>query len=342
MNNTSILVTGATGFVGAYLLRHLLSKGYTNIRGMRQQNSPMALVEPFAAQIEWVDGDILDVFSLEDAFDGIQQVYHCAALVSFDPSDRNKMMQVNEQGTANIVNIALEKGIQKLVHVSSIAAIGRTKEGETINENNKWERSSFNTNYAISKFKAEQEVWRGIAEGLTAAIVNPAIILGSSRWGTGTAKIFELISKGYAFYPAGTTGLVDIRDVVRFMVLLMESDIQGERYILNGEHLSYKDLLTQIAKAFSKRPPSIKVTPFLRGLAWRLSWLQAKMTGQSPVLTKETANNSSRIFYYDHSKSMGQFDFSYIPINQTIRETAEQFLTSAQSGHAAMMLPEID
>jgi dihydroflavonol-4-reductase len=341
MNNTSVLVTGATGFVGAYLLRHLLSKGYTNLRGLRQQNSPMALVEPFATQVEWVVGDLLDIFSLEDAFNDIQQVYHCAAMVSFAPSDRRKMMMINEQGTANVVNTALEKGIQKLVHVSSIAAIGRSKEGEIINETNKWERSSFNTNYAISKFKAEQEVWRGVAEGLTAAIVNPSIILGSSRWGTGTAKIFELIANGYAFYPAGTTGLVDIRDVVRFMVLLMESNIQGERYILNGEHLSYKDLLTQIAQAFNKKPPYIKVNPFLRGLAWRLAWLQAKISGQKPVLTKETANNSSRVFYYDHTKSVEHFDFNYTPIAQTIRETAEQLSVSASSGQAAMMLPEI-
>lgn len=332
-----ILVTGASGFLGAYLLRHLLSRGYTHIRGLKRAGSPDGLVAEFAGQIEWVEGDLLDIFSLEDALQGIKQVYHCAAIVSFDPSDRKKMMMVNEEGTANLVNLALDLNIEKLVHVSSIAALGRTKEGTTIDEQSNWQRSPYNTHYAISKFKGEQEVWRGMAEGLNVVVVNPGIILGSGYWDSGTAKIFQTIAGGYAFYPVGATSLVDVRDVVDYIVRLMESDISRERFILQSEHLSYKDLLSAIAEAIGKKPPYIKVTKLLRGIAWRLAWLQSKISGQKPLLTKETAQNSSRTFYYDNHKSLQHFDFEYIPIRQTIEQTAKQFLVS---NGQPMMLPE--
>jgi dihydroflavonol-4-reductase len=338
--STPIFVTGGTGFLGAYLLRHLLIEGYTNIRALRQASSKMDLVESFEGAIEWVEGNILDIVGLESAMQGIKKVYHCAAVVSFYPSDRQKMMEVNVEGTANVVNIALHLGIEKLVHVSSVAAIGRSKEGSTLNENSKWERSPFNTNYAISKFKAEQEVWRGIAEGLNAAIVNPGIIMGSSRWDEGSARFFELVWKGYRFYPVGTASLVDIRDVVSFMTKLMESDIRAERYILHATSYTYKQLLSDIAKHLDCNPPTIKVTPFLRSLAWRLAWIQSLFNGKKPLLTKETANNSSRTFYYDHSKSLQVFDFEYTPIKTTIEETAKQFKAASENDFQAKLLPE--
>jgi len=335
--NRPILVTGATGFLGAYLLRHLLSEGYTNIRGLKRAGSPDVLVAEFANRIEWAEGDLLDIFSLEDALEGIKQVYHCAAIVSFDPADRKEMMLVNEKGTANLVNLALDSNIEKLVHVSSIAALGRTKEGVTIDEQSKWQRGPYNTNYAISKFKAEQEVWRGRAEGLNVAVVNPGIILGSGYWDSGTAKIFQTVASGYPFYPVGATSLVDVRDVVQYMVQLMESEISGERFILQSEYLTYRELLSAIAESTGKKPPSIKVNKVLRGLAWRLAWLHSKLTGQKPLLTKETAQNSSRIFYYDNQKSLQHFDFEYIPIRQTIEQTALQYL---ESEGKPILLPE--
>jgi nucleoside-diphosphate-sugar epimerase len=335
--NSSILVTGATGFLGAYLLRHLLSKGYHNIRGLKRAGSPEGLVAEFKDSIEWVEGDVLDIFSLEDALAGIQQVYHCAAVVSFNPAEHSHMMKVNEIGTANLVNQCLEAGIDKLVHVSSIAAIGRIKEGNTISESTKWQKSSFNTQYAISKFKSEQQVWRGMAEGLTVAIVNPGIILGSGYWESGTPQLFDMVSRGYAFYPTGAASLVDARDVVRFIVLLMESEVAGERFILHAEHWSYKKLLTAIANALGQKPPHIRVSKWMRGLAWRLAWVQSKLTGNKPVLTRETAENSSRTFYYDNSKSLSVFDFKYLPVEETITETARQF---QESGGQPVLLPE--
>jgi nucleoside-diphosphate-sugar epimerase len=323
--DTPILITGATGFIGSHLLRQLLSAGYTHIRALRRPGSSMDLVEDIASQAEWKDGDILDIFELEEAMQGQAVVFHCAAIVSFDPAEAEVMLRANVEGTANVVNAALHLGGIHLIYVSSIAALGRSKEGVTIDETAKWERSPFNTRYAISKFQGEMEVWRGQAEGLQVAVVNPSIVLGPGDWSAGPPRFFQTVWDGIRFYPAGTTGLVDVEDVARFMQMLMEKGTTGERYILNAEHYTYKRLLTEIAEALGKKPPTLKVGPIMRRVAWRLAWLQAKLTGGRPFLTKETAKNSSLTFYYDHSKSLRDFDFEYTPIAETIRRTARKF-----------------
>lgn len=323
--NSSILITGATGFIGSHLLQQLLMDGFDRILAFRRPGSPMDLVADLAAKVEWVDGDILDIFALERAMEGCDYVFHCAAVVSFDPADARHLRTVNITGTANVVNTALKLGIKKLLYVSSVAALGRTKQGITITETAKWERSPFNTRYAVSKYQGEMEVWRGFAEGLNIAVVNPSIVLGSGFWHSGPAHFFSMIDKGFPFYPVGMTGMVDVRDVAWYMVRLMESNIKNERFILNAEHYPYKQLLTEVAEALGVKPPKYKVGKILRGLSWRLAWLQAKLTGKRPFLTRETARNSSWVFYYDNQKSLQPFDFAYTPIAQTIRETAEAY-----------------
>lgn len=323
--NSSILITGATGFIGAHLLQQLLNDGFTNIRGFRRPGSPMELVGGLADKVQWVDGDLLDIFALEIAMEGCDYVFHCAAVVSFDPAEAERLRRVNITGTANVVNTALMLGVKKLLYVSSIAALGRTKQHITIDESAKWERSPFNTRYAISKYQGEMEVWRGYAEGLDIAVVNPSIVLGSGYWESGPAHFFPMVDSGFPFYPAGTTGLVDVRDVAWFMARLMESPIKNERFILNADHYPYQQLLNQIAAALQARPPRYKVGKFLRGLSWRAAWLQAKLTGTRPFLTRETARNSSWVFYYDNQKSRQHFDFEYTPIAQTIQDTAAAY-----------------
>ncbi|HMQ48692.1 MAG TPA: NAD-dependent epimerase/dehydratase family protein [Saprospiraceae bacterium] len=324
MNNIAkdipILVTGGTGFIGAYLLQYLCNQGYTAITALKRPNSPLDLVEHLDS-IRWIDGDLLDIPLLEDLMHEAKWVFHCAAIVSFRPQEAKEMIRTNVEGTANIVNTALYGGINKLVHLSSIATLGRIREGETLRESNKWQRSRYNTTYAISKFQAEQEVWRGIAEGLNAAIVNPSTVLGSGFPGRGTSGFFELAAKGFPYYGAGTTGWVDVRDVARFMLLLMESQQAEERYVLNAENLSYKEVLTLMAQEFGQQPPRIKITPLLRELAWRGAWLQSKLSGKKPFITKETARMAGRTFYYDAQKSIDAFNFEYTPIHQCIRET---------------------
>lgn len=338
MNHSSpILITGATGFIGAHLLQQLLADGYTNIRCLKRPGSDMRLVQGLEGKVEWVEGDLLDPFAVEDAMRGCTHVFHGAAVVSFNPADFSAMQKVNVEGTALLVNTALHLGIEKLVYISSIAALGRTKEGVTLTEKAKWERSPFNTRYAISKFQGEQEIWRGQAEGLKVAVVNPAIVLGAGFWESGPPHFFPTIDKGFRFYPAGTTGLVDVRDVAWFMARLMASDIAGERFILNAEHYSYQQLLSEIAGALGRPAPRFKVGKLLRGIAWRIAWLQAKLSGKRPFLTKEAAYNSSRVFFYDNTKSKAAFNFQYTPIADTIQETARLYQSSA--GKAPARLP---
>ena len=341
MPDKKILVTGATGFIGSYLLHYLIDSGYKNIRALKRENSPMDLVSNIQGQVEWLTGDILDTASLELAMEGVGKVYHCAAIVSFNQGDAKKMIRINQEGTANVVNIALEMPIKKLLHVSSIAAIGRRKNETTINEKTKWQGHKWNSPYGVSKHLAEMEVWRGVAEGLNAVIVNPSNVLGSGYWKgrTTTGQMFYKIWNGLPFYPRGGSGFVDVRDVARFMVKLMESNIAGERFILNGENLPFKEVLFEMANSMKAKTPYIEVNPFIREAAWRASWMFSKLTGKTPFITKQTARTSARSFFYENEKSLSAFPFSYTPIRQTIHETGKQFLDSIENDFRPAVLP---
>lgn len=336
-----IFVTGGTGFVGSYLLRYLVHHGYRRLRAVRRTESDLSLVDEVKDRVEWVTGDILDPVFLEEAMAGMQQVYHCAAIVSFDPRDRQRMMAVNVEGTANVINTALFLGVEKLVHVSSIAALGRTKQITEIDEKAQWVRSKYNSNYAISKYLSEQEVWRGMAEGLNVAVVNPGIILGSGRWEDGPLKLFKLAWRSFPFYTQGITGFVDVRDVARFMIQLMESDVHSERYILCAEDLSYYEILLMMAEDLEKKPPSIPATPLMQQFIWRWEWLRTRLLGGSPIITRETAHNARRRYHFINEKSKADFDFEYLPIRRTVAEAARQFKKAAQNGFEPDVLPLI-
>ena len=338
MNDQPILVTGGTGMLGSYLLRYLVRNAYTNITAIKRANSSFALVEEIQNKIHWVEGDILDVPFLEDVIQNKEQIYHCAAIVSFGAKNKKEMLQTNVEGTANIVNLALDFGVKKLLHVSSIAAIGRTKKDSSISEKTKWARSDHNSYYAISKYQAEQEVWRGMAEGLNIVIINPSVVIGSGFWDRGTCRLFERSWKGQKLYPEGTTGFVDVRDVARMMIQLMESNISGERFLANGENLSYFSFFSQIAKVLEKTAPSIKATSFLKGLAWRMDWLRSKITKQSPIITKTTALITSRKYLYQNQKSIEKLNFQYTPLEQSIKETGEQFLIAKKNNSPSSYL----
>lgn len=337
INHTAILVTGATGFVGSYLLRLLVKQGYT-VRALRRSGSPMDLVADVADQVDWVEADVTDMLALEEALVGVSHVFHCAAMVSFRPQDVSRMRKVNIDGTANMVNLALDSKVQHFIHVSSIAAFGRLKTRPNLDENSKWVQSKGNSQYAISKYLSEQEVWRGHAEGLPVAIVNPAVILGSGFWDIGSGRIFKQVHEGLKFWSIGHTGVVDVRDVAQFMLLLMEKSISGERYILNAQNIGFRDLFFQVADALNAKRPSIKVTPLLAELAWRVEWLKEKLLGAEPIVTKESARASISSFTYDNSKSLSLPGFNYRPLEETIRETAEQFLESTQDGYGSRVL----
>lgn len=333
-----ILVTGGTGFLGSYLLRYLVKKGYRNIRALKRGSSSMSLVEDVKNKIEWVDGDLLETVSLEEAMKDVQQVYHCGAMVSFDPKAARQVMRVNVEGTANVVNLALDFEVEKLVHISSIAALGRTKDAQNVSEATHFQKDKTNSNYSISKYLSEQEVWRGIAEGLPAAILNPSVIMGSGFWNNGTAQMFQQVWDGLSYYPVGSTGFVDVRDVAKMSILLMESDILNERIIANAKNLSYQQLFTKIAQQFNKKPPSIRASSALSGLVWRMDWLKSKLTGSKHVITKETADLVSGTFFFNNAKSLQHFAYEYLPVENTLEYTGKQFVEAQNTGQTFAIL----
>lgn len=322
-----ILVTGATGLLGSHLTRLLVKNG-RSVRAIRRPTSRMELVREVENQVEWMEADVTDLLSLEPVFEGVSHVFHAAAMVSFDPRDREKMTRINVEGTANVVNLCLDFGVKKLVHVSSVAAIGRVAGKKEVAETNRWERSAANSHYAITKFQAEAEAWRGLAEGLDVAVVNPSIIVGAGFWDEGSIRFFRQIDQGLRFYPPGGSGFVDVRDVARFMMNLMDSEVVGERFILNGGNCSYRQFFEMIATGLKRKPPSIPVNKWMAELAWIFGWLQQKLTGQPPMVTRETARNAMETWIYRNEKSMQFIDFNYTPIEKTIEEICKAYVSN--------------
>jgi len=337
--NTSILVTGGTGLLGSYVLRMLVNQGFTNISATCRKNSPFDLVTEVKDKIRWQEGDLTDGYFIQDIMVGVQQVYHCAAVVSYDGRERDEMMRINVESTTNLVNEALHHSIEKFLHVSSIAALGRRKKMPVIDENTKWERSPMNSNYAISKYLSEMEVWRGAAEGLKVAIVNPSVIVGGGFWNKGTARFFKNIANGFKFYPVGGSGFVDVRDVADFMLRLMDSNLQGERYVLNAENLSYEHFFKLVSSSIDAKMPSIKVNSFIQAVAWRVEWLRSRLFNTTSTITKETAENSARTWEFNNAKSLETFDnFAYRSIAESVEDTGNSWKESAGKKSAVLSI----
>ena len=313
-----IFITGASGLVGSHLIKSLLIQG-KQVVALYRKNIPQF---EGAHKVIWIEGDLLDVSSLETAMEGVTQVYHCAAIVSFSPKDRQNMLFSNQEGTANVVNVCIDKKIKKLVYVSSVAALGRIREDKPIDETMNWTPETSNSVYGQSKFLAETEVWRGMAEGLDIVIVNPVIILGAGDWLKGSTEIFKSAYDAFPWYTEGVSGFVDVLDVVEVMQLLMDSTIAGERFIVSADDVPYKTIFTKIATAFKKRPPYKKVTPFLANIVWRMEALKGFFTGKAPLLTKETAATAQAIVHFNNSKLLKAFpSFKYRSMDETIQRT---------------------
>lgn len=321
-----ILVTGASGFIGQHLVRYLSSKG-ESVRALFNRNPPSQELKDLP-NVDWYKYDLLDIYDVAEAMYEVEEVYHCAARVSFDPAHREEMMHFNVESTANIVNQALEQGIRKLIYVSSIASLGRaTEEGIEITEDVEWEESKHNSIYSQSKYLAEMEVWRAIAEGLNAAIVNPAPVLGEGNWEEGSARLMKVVYSEFPFYTEGLTAWVDVHDVVLAMCSLMKSEVSAERFILSTGNYSYKEVFSLMAKSLGRKPPHIRASPFMSGLVWRYNALKNALTGKTVTVTKETAATAQRKNYYSNAKFLQFFPgFAYTPLSQTIERMAAAFL----------------
>ena len=330
-----ILVTGGTGLVGSHLLYELVKKDEP-VRALIRNRNKIDLVkkifsyysndsENLIQKIDWVEGDILDLHSLEEAFTDIKKVYHCAAIVSFNGKDKNQLINANVQGTENVVNLCLNNNIEKLCHVSSIASLGGSVNGEIIDENSNWTSSKNHSIYAVSKFKSEMEVWRGVQEGLNAVIVNPSVILGPGFWNSGSGSLFAKAAKGMKYFTVGATGFVDVRDVADAMVKLMESDSSAERFILNAENLYYKDLFEKISDAMDVAKPKKEASQKLLNLAVLLDSIASTLRIKKREITKEVIRSSTSISKYSNEKVIKAIGKTFLPIEKSIGEIAEKF-----------------
>ncbi|MCG8578369.1 MAG: NAD-dependent epimerase/dehydratase family protein [Bacteroidales bacterium] len=325
-----ILVTGATGLVGSHLLNALIKKG-EKVRALCRSEESKATVKAIFRHynthgfesIEWFMADLMDYFLLKDAMKGVDRIYHCAAMVSFKPSDRNEMFNINVEGTANLVNAAIELDVKRFCHVSSIATLGKSQNGELIDETTFWQNDDNHSVYSQSKFRAEMEVWRGTKEGLNAVVVNPSVIIGPCPDDQSSGQLINTLSKNMTFYTGGGTGFVDVRDVVDSMILVCQSEYVNERFVINGENLKYQELMKTAARVFNVKEPSIKANRILTGLAWRFERLKYMLWRTAPKMTKETARTSQNQSKYSSEKLTNSFGNSFYSIEEALVNVAE-------------------
>lgn len=326
-----IFVTGGTGLIGSHLLFELASQNKRIIALKRAKSDLGRVKRLFQAysgegallfdKIAWVDGEVEDYNSLIEAMINVQEVYHCAAVVSFSGKDLAKMIDINVHGTANVVDACIQLEIKRMCHVSSVAAIGSAKDGEPVTEDIPWGKSKRKSGYSVSKFQSEMEVWRGATEGLNAVVVNPTVVIGPGQWNSGSGQIFGTISKGFPFYTTGITGYVDVRDVAKAMIIAMEKEMWGKKYILNGENISHKEVFETIAHELGKKPPTIYVRPWMGALGWRLAWLGSKITGKAPAITRDTVRSGYSVTKYSTELAKKELGITFTSVADAIANT---------------------
>lgn len=323
-------VTGATGLVGAHLVYELLQR-HSRVRAIHRAGSDREFLrkvfgyyskdaDALFEKIDFVEADLLDIPALEKALEGTTHLYHCAAIVSFAPQDRKEVIFDNAAMTAAVVDAAISRKVEKMVHVSSVAALGRQPGQEHFDEESHWNDSGDNSSYALGKYRAELEVWRGMQEGLNAVILSPSIILGPGRWHRGSGAIFSNIAGGFKYYSRGVNGFVDVRDVAALMDIFMRSDREGERYVVTAGNFTYKEVFQGIADALGVRRPSVEIKPFMSGIAWRVEALRSALTGKRPLVTRDSAKIASQQYFYHTDKLHAAVDFEFRPLQQSLKE----------------------
>ena len=328
-----ILVTGGTGLVGSHLLYHLTKLNGSKVRAIKRNDDIDSVLNLFKFydsinaealfdKIEWVNANITDIHSLELAFNKVDLVYHCAALISFNPKENDLMKSVNVGGTRNIINIALEYNVKKICYVSSIAALGSSKDNSLTSELDEWKKEECTSNYSESKHLSELEAWRGFSEGLDLVIVNPSAIIGPSSRESGTGLIFKTSLKGNRFYPLGSNSFVCVNDVVKVMIQLMASNISGEQFIVTSENLSHKTLANIVSEALGVDRPTIPITPFLSELAWRAEKIKSFITKSEPIVTKDILREANADVAYSNKKIIDVIGYKFRDVKQAVQNTA--------------------
>jgi nucleoside-diphosphate-sugar epimerase len=321
-----VFVTGGTGLLGAYLIREILARG-RQVTALYRNRLPDLLSPAEQAAVNWVKGDILDPVGLEENMLPGMQVYHCAGMVSFNPARKDLMLKINAEGTAHVVNACIAKEVGKLVHVSSVSALGRKRHNMVVSEASKWNEEQNLSAYGKSKYLAEMEVWRGIGEGLDAVIVNPTIVLGVGDWHHSSAALFKNAYQGFKWYTDGVSGFTDAADVARVMYRLMNSPISAQRFIISAENKSFREVMSAIATGFGKKPPRYKTGRLMSGLIWRIEKARSLLTGIDPLLTRETAETARIRVFYDNTKILEALpDFRFRPVDESVAAYCREYL----------------
>ena len=304
-----------------------MQKGY-QVKALRRHGKLPSFIPAIVFdQVEWIEGDILDSSLLQETMSGSDAVIHSAAKVSFSGKDRREMMVTNIEGTANIVNAALVSHTRRMVHISSVAAMGRTTNGETVSEKKQWEDSSINTQYALSKYHAEMEVWRGAGEGLDTVILNPSTILGYGDWNNSSCAIFKSAYQEFPWYSNGINGFVAVEDVATAALMLLENGISNERFIVNGDNWSFRRVFDCIADGFGKKRPHREATPLLAGMAWRIEKVKNLFSRHPSLLTKESARIAQTATYFDNSKIRSTLPgLIFTPLDICIQNACNHYL----------------
>jgi nucleoside-diphosphate-sugar epimerase len=322
-----IAVTGANGLLGSYMVRKLC-KTNTPCIAIKRKGSDTSLLNDLKEKITWREADVTDSISLQEAFAEVTGVIHTAAFVSFNPRKANTIFEINTDGTKNVVNACLVNNIKRLLHVSSVSALGRQKGQTHLTEENKWMDSSINSKYGESKYKAELEVFRGQEEGLSTVIVNPSVILGFSNWDKSSAQLFKYAWHQRPFYINGSLNYVDVRDVAEASIQLFNSSIEGERFILSAGSIPFKTFFDKVAQGFQKKGPTIKVAKSYLGVLATIESARTWLLGTEPIITPETARLADTFFQYDSQKVKNALNFKFQTIDATVDWCCEQY-TSA-------------
>jgi dihydroflavonol-4-reductase len=312
-----IAVTGANGLLGSFIVRKLYETN-TPFIAICRKNSDTSLLSDIRDTITWRHADINDPLLIEEALEGVTGVIHTAAMVSFNPRKKDTIFQCNTEGTKTIVNTCLIRGIKRLLHVSSVAALGRQKGQAITNETNKWIESSLNSVYGKSKYLAELEVFRGQEEGLSTVIVNPSVILAPANWNNSSARLFKYVWSEKSFYIDGSLNYVDVRDVADAIFQLYHASIEGERFILSAGNIPFKIFFDKLGDSLHKRSPNVKLNKTFLHIIARLEHLRAVLTGADPLITKETARLADTFFLYDNQKVKKTIGFEFQSIDDTL------------------------
>jgi dihydroflavonol-4-reductase len=320
-----IAVTGANGLLGSYVVRTLIEQREPFL-AIKRKNSDISLLADVNEEITWHDSDVLDVISLNEAFKNVTCVIHTAAVVSFNPSRAKQVMEINVQGTRNVVNACLANGVKRIVHVSSVAALAAQKGQTIVTEENKWVENQHQTVYAKSKYLSELEIFRGQEEGISSVIVSPSAILADANWDNSSAQIFKYVWKQSPFYSDGAINYVDVVDVVKIIYALLRMPIEAERFIVSAGKMPYKELFGLIAKGFGKKNPSIRVNKNFLKIGAYFETLRAIISGSEPRLTKETARIADANYFFENRKIVDRLNFEFQPIDKTLQRCCRYYM----------------